>query len=41
MKYNNKIQSFPSNIIAGMFNFAPRQYFQAEQGAAEVPKVEF
>ena len=41
MKYDNKIQSIPSNIIAGMFNFKPREYFQAEQGATEVPKVEF
>ncbi len=41
MKYDNKIQTIPSNLIAGMFNFTPRQYFQAEQGATEVPKVEF
>ena len=41
MKYDNKIQSIPSNIIAGMFGFKSREYFQAEQGAAEVPKVEF
>ena len=41
MKYDNKIQSIPSNVIAGMFNFKPREYFQAEQGATEVPKVEF
>ena len=41
MKYNNKIQSIPSNIIAGMFNFTPREYFKAEEGATEVPKVEF
>src|SRR5262249_38358128 len=36
--YNNKRQSFPSNIIAGMFNFQPREFFEAEQGATEVPK---
>ena len=41
MKYDNKIQSIPSNIIAGMFGFKSREYFQAEQGATEVPKVEF
>lgn len=41
MKYDNKIQSIPSNVIAGMFGFKPREYFQAEQGATEVPKVEF
>ena len=32
LKYNNKIQAFPSNIIAGMFNFTPREYFKAEPG---------
>jgi len=41
MKYDNKIQTIPSNLIAGMFGFKPREYFQAEQGATEVPKVEF
>jgi LemA protein len=41
LSYNNKIQSIPSNIIAGMFNFTQREYFEAEQGAAEVPRVQF
>ncbi len=41
MKYDNKIQSVPSNIIAGMFGFKSREYFQVEQGATEVPKVQF
>ena len=41
MKYDNKIQSIPSNIIAGMFGFKSREYFQVEQGATEVPKVQF
>ncbi|HVH85333.1 MAG TPA: LemA family protein [Terriglobales bacterium] len=27
---NTKIATFPSNIIAGMFNFTPRQFFQTE-----------
>ena len=39
--YNTKIQTFPRNLIAGMFNFTPRQWFQADDGAAAVPKVEF
>ncbi len=41
MKYDTKIQSFPTNIIAGTFNFQRREYFEAEQGAAEVPRVQF
>jgi len=42
MFFNNKIQMFPSNIIAGMFGFGKRDFFQLE-GAAEreVPKVSF
>src|SRR5436190_19269625 len=41
LKYDNKIESIPSNLIAGMFNFTAREYFKAEEGATEVPKVEF
>ena len=40
--YNNKIQMFPSNIIAGMFNFGKREFFEIEnEGEREVPKVSF
>lgn len=40
--FNNKIQMFPSNIIAGMFNFTKRDFFQVEDAAEkEVPKVSF
>jgi hypothetical protein len=28
-------------IVAGMFNFSKREFFEAEQGSAEVPKVQF
>ena len=39
---NNKIQMFPSNIIANMFNFAKRDFFELETPAErEVPKVSF
>jgi LemA protein len=42
MYYNNKIQMFPSNIIAGMFSFGKRDFFEIESGAErEVPKVSF
>ena len=40
MTYNMKIQQFPTNLIAGMFNFTARQFFQAEEGDKEVPKVD-
>src|SRR4051794_17055514 len=39
--YNTGIQSFPRNLLAGMFNFSARQFFQTEEGASAVPKVEF
>lgn len=32
--YNQKLQLFPSNIIAGMFNFTPRELFTAESDEA-------
>jgi LemA protein len=39
---NTKIQQFPSNIIAGMFNFKPREFFEITAPAErEVPKVSF
>ena len=40
-KYNTRIQTFPTMIVAGMFNFQKREFFEAEQGSTEVPKVQF
>ena len=40
--YNNKIQMFPSNIVAGSFGFTKRDFFEVETPAErEVPKVSF
>ena len=42
MQLNNKIEMFPSNIIAGMFNFKAAEFFEIENTAErEVPKVSF
>ncbi|MBN2244583.1 MAG: LemA family protein [Candidatus Aminicenantes bacterium] len=42
MKFNTKQQVFPANIIAGMFNFKEREYFEiGEEEAKEPVKVEF
>ena len=39
---NTKIVQFPSNIIAGMFNFKPREFFEISAPAErEAPKVSF
>lgn len=39
--YNTTIKTFPRNMIAGMFGFEQREYFQSVPGADLVPKVEF
>jgi len=39
--YNQAIRSFPGNLVAGLFGFEAKQYFQAEATAKEVPKVQF
>ncbi len=40
--YNTARQKFPANVVAGMFGFQPRDYFELEDAAErEVPKVEF
>lgn len=40
--YNNKIQMFPSNVIAGMFGFQQSEFFEVEdKGEREAPKVSF
>lgn len=40
-RYQTAIQSFPRNLIAGMFGFGPREWFRAAEGASVVPDVEF
>jgi len=37
--YDTKIKTVPINIVAGMFGFKERPYFQAVTGAEEAPKV--
>lgn len=39
--YNTSIRRFPTNILAGMFGFESKAYFEAEAGADKAPKVEF
>jgi LemA protein len=40
--FNNKIQMFPSNIVASMFNFSKRDFFELQVAAErEAPKVSF
>jgi hypothetical protein len=41
-EYNVAVQSVPTNIVAAVTGFAKRDvYFEATEGAAEAPKVQF
>lgn len=40
-EYNAKTRRFPSNIIASMFGFERKPYFESEAGAEKAPRVEF
>jgi LemA protein len=40
-KYNTYIKLFPKNILANMFGFEAKPYFEAEEGAEKAPTVEF
>ena len=39
--YNTSIRRFPKNIIASMFGFEKRPYFEAQEGAEKAPEVKF
>lgn len=40
-EYNTSIRKFPKNILAGMFGFEKRPYFESQEGADKAPAVEF
>ena len=39
--YNVSIRRFPKNILAGLFGFDKKAYFEAESGAEKAPEVKF
>ncbi len=41
MSFNTAIQSFPANLLAGMFGFTAREYFEAGVEAETAPKIQF
>lgn len=41
LTYNNKVQQVPTNIVASMFGFDAREFFEAGDEAQEAPAVEF
>ena len=40
-EYNTNRRTFPTNIIASIFNFGDKPYFKAQEGADVAPKVDF
>lgn len=41
LKYKNKLEMFPSNIVASIFGFKPEAFFEATEQEKETPKVKF
>lgn len=41
LNYQNKIEMFPSNIVASLFGFKPAEFFEATEAEKEAPKVQF
>ena len=41
LTYGNAIQTVPTNIFAGLFNFRPREYFQTDDASRAAPQVSF
>jgi len=42
MQYNTKLESFPSNLVGGMFHFQPGTFFEIQDKAErEAPRVKF
>jgi len=39
--FNSQLRRFPTNIMAGIFGFEKKPYFEAQAGAEEAPKVKF
>jgi LemA protein len=41
LSYDNALETFPTNVIAGWFHFNPREYFQTEDVTRAAPQVSF
>ena len=39
--FNNNVRRFPGNLIAGMFGFEKKDYFEIKSGVEEAPSVDF
>jgi LemA protein len=41
LTYDNALETVPTNVVAGLFNFSPREYFETEDATREAPAVQF
>ena len=41
LTYENARETVPTNIVAGMFNFGPKEFFEIEEPVREAPRVTF
>jgi len=41
LSYDNALETVPTSVIADIFNFRPRAYFEVEGAAREAPQVQF
>ena len=41
LSYDNALETVPTNVIAGIFHFNPREYFQTEDATRAAPQVSF
>jgi LemA protein len=41
LSYENALETVPTNVVAGVFNFQPRAYFETEDVTREAPSVQF
>ncbi len=40
-EFNRNTRTFPGNMVAGMFGFSEKPYFEADETSRDVPEVEF
>ncbi|MDD3187701.1 MAG: LemA family protein [Bacilli bacterium] len=41
LNYKNKLEMFPTNVVASMFGFKPEPFFEANEAEKETPQVKF
>ena len=41
LTYNNAVQTVPSNLVAAVFGFSPREYFEVDDDARSAPQIDF